>query len=260
LSLRSIGVKVKVLDKNNNNIVKTFPTMTSANKYFGLSNNAMNRIEKKGIYNNFTFKFEEKDFRIWVYDINKKLVKIFKNKKETIEIYNMSISTLNKYILSGKLYRDKFYFYDLLNLSNLNSIKKQSEEIKKVNKSISEQTRLKISLRSIGVSVKIFDKKGSLVETFPTITSAAKYFGVSRCTISCIPNKAEFRNFIVEFWANYTRIWVYDLNKELIKVFNTPKEVSEWFNIKRQIINGYVRSGKIYKKENLYFYKNENLK
>jgi len=57
-------VKVKVLDKNNNNIVKTFPTMTSANKYFGLSNNAMNRIEKKGIYNNFTFKFEEKDFRI----------------------------------------------------------------------------------------------------------------------------------------------------------------------------------------------------
>jgi hypothetical protein len=56
-------VSVKVFDKFNN-LVQTFPTMTSATKHFGLSTNAMSRIEKRGTYDNFIFKFEEKDFRV----------------------------------------------------------------------------------------------------------------------------------------------------------------------------------------------------
>lgn len=85
------------------------------------------------------------------------------------------------------------------------------------------ETLLNLTLSTIGVSVKVLDKKGNLVETFPTITSAAKHFGVSNCTISCIPDKGEFHNFIFEYKLNDTRVWVYDINEELIKVFNTTR-------------------------------------
>ncbi len=51
----------------------------------------------------------------------------------------------------------------------------------------------------LGVIVKIFDKKGNLLNIFPTITSAAKYFGVSNSTISCIPNKGLFKNYMLKF-------------------------------------------------------------
>jgi hypothetical protein len=63
MSLRTHGVNVKVLDKSNN-LVNTFSTITSAAKHFGVSNNTMSRIENKGTYKNFTFKFEPKDFRV----------------------------------------------------------------------------------------------------------------------------------------------------------------------------------------------------
>jgi len=96
-----------------------------------------------------------------------------------------------------------------------------------------------------------------LVNTFPTITSVAKYFGVSNTTISCIPNNGIFNNHKLKFEQKDTRVWVYNCNKKLIKVFNTTKETSEGYNISRHALNAYIRSGKLYKKDNLYFYKNK---
>jgi group I intron endonuclease len=118
MSLRSHGVSVKVLDKNNN-LVKTFTTIKSAAKHFGVSSTTMSRIENKGTYDNFIFKFEPKDFRVWVYDCNKKLVNIFNNNKETSKWCYIPRTTLHNYIKSGKLYDNKFYFYNKLNLANL---------------------------------------------------------------------------------------------------------------------------------------------
>jgi hypothetical protein len=112
-----------------------------------------------------------------------------------------------------------------------------------------------LSLRSQDVIIKIYDKKGNMVKTFSTITSAAKYFGVSNSTISCQPNNGIFKGYILKFEEKDTRVWVYDYNKKLIKVLNTTKETSEWYNIGRQALNTYIRSGKLYKKDNLYFYK-----
>jgi hypothetical protein len=34
-------------------------------------------------------------------------------------------------------------------------------------------------------------------------------------------------------------------NKKLIKVLNTTKDTSEWYNISRKAINTYIRSGKL---------------
>jgi len=50
-------------------------------------------------------------------------------------------------------------------------------------KFISCETRLKLSRRTIGVSVRVFDKTYSLIHEFPTITSAAKHFDLSNRTI-----------------------------------------------------------------------------
>jgi group I intron endonuclease len=72
-------------------------------------------------------------------------------------------------------------------------------------KSIKTETRLKLSLRSHGVSVKIFDSSKKLVKEFPTITSTAVYFGISNRTVSRYLNKNYSYNgytFISKFKDN----------------------------------------------------------
>jgi hypothetical protein len=48
------------------------------------------------------------------------------------------------------------------------------------------ETRLKLSSRSGGIKVKLFDKSNNLVKEFPTIGRAAKYLNVSGRTVSNI--------------------------------------------------------------------------
>lgn len=49
---------------------------------------------------------------------------------------------------------------------------------------LTNETRLKMSLKCGGVNVKVWDRSNKLVFVFPTITSAAKHFNVSNKTIS----------------------------------------------------------------------------
>lgn len=402
--LKSDGVSVKVFKAGD--LIKTFPSTNKAAKYLGLSSSTIRRIPNKGAYDNFTFEFNINDTRVWVYDFNKELIKVFNNTKEVSEWCNIARDTVCTYIRSGKLYSDKFYFYKInsksspLGLSNNNnknnqlipviiysnlykdkcliltenkgklgiyrlnnlathksyigsstnlsdklsmyyskenmfkvstkiniiysellkydyhnfsldiieycdtdvlenreqyyidllkpeyspqrvrlhtgrkqkdikkrkrlsqerrmqiseSIKAYRSRVKFKSYIIKPETILNLSLRTVGVKVKVSNKAGNLVNTFPTITSAAKHFGVSNNTISCIPNKGVFDNFTFEFELLDTRVWMYDINKKLIKVFNTSKEASEWCNIARNPLNGYIRSGILYKKKSLYFY------
>jgi hypothetical protein len=105
------------------------------------------------------------------------------------------------------------------------------------------ETLLKMSLRNHGVMVKIFDKD-SLLETFPTITSAAKYFDVSNSTIASIPNNGISNNYVLKFEEKDTRVWIYNSFKNFVKIFNTTKETSEWYNLGRYTLNAYIKSGK----------------
>ncbi len=74
----------------------------------------MFKIFKTGIsYDNYIYKFERKDHRIWVYHFNKELVEILENQKTTIKLYNIPRTTLFNYIKSGKLYKNKYYFYNI---------------------------------------------------------------------------------------------------------------------------------------------------
>ena len=55
-------------------------------------------------------------------------------------------------------------------------------------KLITRDTKIKLSSRSRGVSLKVFDLENNLISIFPTLTSAAKYFKVSHKTLNKTPN------------------------------------------------------------------------
>lgn len=113
LSLVSIGVNVKVFDMENN-FIKEFPSINRAAKYFNVASTTINRAIKIGRpYQNFIFKSEIKDNRIWVYDVKHKLIKILNNASKASESFNIPSTTLSRYIKSGKLWKNKYYFYNI---------------------------------------------------------------------------------------------------------------------------------------------------
>ena len=104
----------------------------------------------------------------------------FKHSKATIE----KMSGANNHFF-GKIHT--YETRKMIGLSLRAAIKTNNKP-----KVIKLETRKKLSLRSQGVIVKVFDKSNNLVKDFPTITSAALYFGVNRRTISRYLDKDKF--------------------------------------------------------------------
>jgi hypothetical protein len=103
LSLRSIGMNVKVYDSFNS-FVMEFSTINSTAKHFGVSSSTIKRVLKNGMsYKNFFFKSEIIDNRILVYDYSHKLIKVLDNRSDTSRLFNIPTTTLTRYIQSGKL-------------------------------------------------------------------------------------------------------------------------------------------------------------
>ncbi len=73
-----------------------------------------------------------------------------------------------------------------LSKSQIGKSKKLNIDINNISKIVTSETKLKISLRCKGVTVKVFDKSNNIVNLFTTITSTAKCFGVDTKTISKI--------------------------------------------------------------------------
>lgn len=110
ISSRAQGVNVKIYDRLNN-FIKEFPSMRSAAKFVGINRTTISNIFKTGIsYDDYNYKFEIKDNRIWIYNSSYKLIKVSKNMKETTKYYNIPLTTLFRYIKSGKLYKNKYFF------------------------------------------------------------------------------------------------------------------------------------------------------
>lgn len=65
------------------------------------------------------------------------------------------------------------------------------------------ETKLKLSLRTIGIKVKVYDSSNKFIIGFPTINSTAKYFNVCSNTIKRVKKKGVY----------YTKI--YSLNQKL---------------------------------------------
>lgn len=131
----------------------------------------------------------------------------------------------------------------------------QYSEVTKVRmKVITTETRLKISSRSHGVKVKVFDKSNNLTYEFPTITSAAKHLDVDAKKISMILKTGKsYDNFIYKFEVKDLRIWIYDNNYNLINTMNNIKKTSIWLMIPKSTVSDYIKSGRLYKGK-YYFY------
>jgi NUMOD1 domain len=83
-----------------------------------------------------------------------------------------------------------------------------------ISKYTSPETRLKLSSRSKGICVKIYDKSYNLINKFPSMLSAANYVGVSDRTLRRVLNTGiSYDNFIYEFEIE-TNNPIIVLNKE----------------------------------------------
>lgn len=110
ISLKNQGINVKVFDKFNN-LINEFVSIRSTAKFFNVHPKTINKIYKTGkSFDDFIYKFELKDNRIYIYDINKNILNTFDNSKKVSIHYNIPSSTLSDYIKSNKLYKNKFYF------------------------------------------------------------------------------------------------------------------------------------------------------
>lgn len=64
----------------------------------------------------------------------------------------------------------------------------------KKSKVVTLDTKISMSLRCKGVKVKVYDKSNNLINEFPTMTSVAKYFGLSIRTIGYYLDKDKSYN------------------------------------------------------------------
>jgi hypothetical protein len=156
---------------------------------------------------------------------------------------NFSLDILEYCKPNELISREQYYIdtlnpeYNILKTAGSRLGKKLSYETKKkigeINRSINKNkarfktvtfdTKLKISSRSIGV--KIFDQSNNLINEFSSITIAAKNLGISTNTIRRIFNRGiSYDNFVYKFEVKDNRILIYDHDHKLIKVINSKKK------------------------------------
>jgi hypothetical protein len=103
------------------------------------------------------------------------------------------------------------------------------------------ETKLKLSLRSIGMNIKVSDSFNSFVMEFPTINSTAKYFGVGSSTIKrVLKNGMSYKNLFFKSEIIDNRIFVYDYSHKLIKILNNRSDTSRLFNIPTTTLTRYI--------------------
>jgi group I intron endonuclease len=127
------------------------------------------------------------------------------------------------------------------------------------------ETRLKLSLNSNGIRIKVF-KNNKLFKEYDTLTEAAKFFNVSNSTIRRYLNKDRpFNEYIFKSYENNepknftaetrlkmslrnhgVKVKVFDKLNNLINEFPTIISVAKYFNVNRRTIGRYLDNDKSY--------------
>lgn len=192
MSLKAVGLSVKIYDKAKN-LVNEFSSIASAAKYYGVSCTYINNIKKRGFsYDDYIYKFEIKDTKVWVYDCNKNLIKIFDNISKVSELFNIPRTTLYRYIKSGKLYENTYYFHK----TKLNLEKPKCTISPNLSNKLSKETKQLISNTLKNRLVKLLPLKITNIETnaikyFSNNKEAAKYLGTSETTLGRYKSKGK---------------------------------------------------------------------
>ena len=202
-------------------------------------------VRKYG-WNNFNFGILE-----YVnFSDNKDSKKIFLLQREQY-YFNLINPSLNICKIAGSPSGVKHSFTFSVNLSKARVGKKiKIERFKNLSpKIITSDTRLKLSSRSGGIKVKIYDKSNNLVNEFPTMTSAAKYSGVSVRTIRRILNSGiSYDNYTYKFETpiGYP-IVVENIETNIIKEYSSIRAVSRDIAISSLSISKYINTKNLLK-------------
>lgn len=165
--------------------------------------------------------------------------------------FNLIHPSLNICKIAGSPLGVKHGFTFSINLSKARAGKKiKVGKLKRItSKFITSDTRLKLSSRSTGIKVKIFDKSNNLVNEFPTMTSAAKYSGVSVRTIRRILNSGiSYDNYTYKFETIMGHpIIVVNRENNTIKEYYSIRAVSRDIAISPSSISKYINTNKLLK-------------
>lgn len=189
----------------------------------------------------------------------------YNNKKNIIEREQYYIDTLNPEYnilkLAGSRYGSKASY------ETKKAISISSRGRKRINKNsagtlnfksktVTSDTRYKLSLRCQGVKLTVKDKLGNLEGEFNSMSKAAKYFNVSLNVIKRIfITGVTYDDLLYKFEMRDTKIRIYSENMELLDIFDSAKKTSQKYNIPRSTLSNYTKSGKLYNNK-YYFYKN----
>lgn len=129
-------------------------------------------------------------------------------------------------------------------------ISESNKLYKKYNK-MTLETKLKLSLRSTGLIVKVYDNSNNFIKKFFSIRDTAKHFNVSVCFIcKYIDNNRNYEGFTFISEIKNNKIEVY--NYKLIERLNNGMEISKLYNIPRTTVYRYIETGKLY--NNKYYF------
>jgi group I intron endonuclease len=138
------------------------------------------------------------------------------------------------------------------NLSDARRGRKNKPNKIKINirpKVISSETRLKLSYRSSGIKVKLFDTYGNMINQFPTMSKAAEYLGVSDRTVRRVLNTGiSYDNFIYKFEVvSEHPIVVEDKEYNVIKKYSSVRALAKDMAVSRYTISVNINSNKLLK-------------
>lgn len=116
-------------------------------------------------------------------------------------------------------------------------------------KHITSQTILKLSSRSQGIKVKLFDSLNNFIKEFPTMTDAAKYTGVSNKTLRRTLNTGisyDGYTYMFETIPEYT-LTVFNKESNMIRVYSSVRAISKDLGISTLSISKHINKNELLK-------------
>jgi hypothetical protein len=109
-ALTNKGIIVNIYD-NTNNLVKKFSSIRETAEHYNVGVRFIRKhLDKNVNFLGFILKSELKNNKVGIFSIKKELIEVLDNPGKVSKIYNIPKTTLNRYIETGKLYKDKYYF------------------------------------------------------------------------------------------------------------------------------------------------------
>lgn len=214
-----------------------------------------NRSSASPIFYNHILKYGWNNFQLGVLEYTKISNKNINIKKTLLEREQYYLDTINPSLNVCKIAnsplgikRDANFRFNLSKARRGKSynVRTNVNIITKVN---TPETILKLSARHAGVKVKLFDKANNLIKEFPTITSTAKFVGVSPRTINKILNTGlSYDDYIYKFEVikGYPILIINKVDNS-IKEYYSLSAAARDISVRRESISNYINTNKLLK-------------